>query len=134
MIALYSAERTMSTLMAKNSFSQDISYEQRIGQYVKFAKELLFHDFKHHPCTQPKAVLKYQAIRDGLMLSHTIGILLEQLFLFIYHGGFELFLIHTDQLLYPLEEMPYSVGSILPYQNSSRNLIPHPPHKSFLGG
>ena len=52
---------------------------------------LFFHDFQHHPCTQPKAVLKYQAIRDGLMLSHTIGILLEQLFLLVRHGSFKLF-------------------------------------------
>lgn len=31
----------------------------------------------------------------------------------------------------PVED---SVGSILPYQNSSRILISHPPRRSFLGG
>ena len=98
---------------------------------------LIFHNLKHHPGTQPKAVLEDQTIRDGLILPYTIGVLLEQFFLLVRHGSFELFFIPADQLLqllYSLEEVSYSVGSILPYQNSSNSFIPHPPRRSFHGG
>ena len=61
--------------------------------------QLFFHDFQHHPGTQLKAVLEYQAICDGLMLSYTIRVLLKQFFLFVRHGGFELFFVPADQLL-----------------------------------
>ena len=64
-------------------------------QYV----QLFFHDFQHHPGTQLKAVLEYQAIRDGLIFSHTVRIFLEQFFLIVSHGSSELFFIPTDQLL-----------------------------------
>ena len=33
-----------------------------------------------------------------------------------------------------LDDVSYSVGSILPNQNSSSNLIQHPPHKPVPGG
>ena len=62
--------------------------------------DLVFlHDFQHHPGTQLEAILEYQAIRDGLILPYTIGVLLEQFFLLVRHGSFELFFIPADQLL-----------------------------------
>ena len=40
-----------------------------------------------------------------------------------------------DLELYSLQAFgSYSVGSMLPYQNSSRSLIRHPPQRSALGG
>ena len=42
--------------------------------------------------------------------------------------------ISSSSFLYSLQEdVSYSVGSILPYQSSSRILIPHPHHRSILG-
>lgn len=39
--------------------------------------------------------------------------------------------ISSTNFLYSLlEDVSYSVGSMLPYQNSSRILIPHPPRRS----
>ncbi len=49
--------------------------------------QLFFHDFQHHPGTQPKAVLEDQAIRDGLILPYTIDVLLEQFFLLVCQGS-----------------------------------------------
>ena len=63
-----------------------------------FLRILLFHDFQHHSGTQLKAILEYQAICDGLMLSYTIRVLLKQFFLLVRHGGLELFFVPTDQL------------------------------------
>ena len=62
-----------------------------------FHKKL--HDFQHHPGTQFKAVLEYQALRDGLILPYTIGVLLKQFFLLVRHGSFEFYFIPADQLL-----------------------------------
>ena len=43
--------------------------------------------------------------------------------------------ISSTNFLYSLlEDVSYSVGSILPYQNSSRILIQQPPHKPVPGG
>ena len=41
---------------------------------------------------------KDQAICISLMLSHTIGVFLKQLFLLVRHGGFELFFVPANQL------------------------------------
>ena len=44
-------------------------------------------------------------------------------------------LISSNSFLYSLQEdVSYSVGSMLPYQNSSRILIRHPPRRSFHEG
>ena len=59
---------------------------------------LFFHDFQHRLGTQLKAVLKDQAICNGLIFSHTIYVFLKQLFLLICRGSFEFFFIPTDQL------------------------------------
>ena len=60
--------------------------------------QLFFHDFQHHPGTQLKAVLENQAICNDLIFSHTIGVFLKQFFLFVCHGGTELFFVPEDQL------------------------------------
>ncbi|SFJ67599.1 hypothetical protein SAMN02910435_02575, partial [Ruminococcaceae bacterium D5] len=55
-----------------------VSIQQRppvIGGRCNF--QLFFHYFQHHPGTQLKAVLENQAVCDGLMLSHTIGVFLK---------------------------------------------------------
>lgn len=57
----------------------------------------------------------------------------------LYYQGdrsFSSFLqISSNSFLYSLQEdVSYSVGSMLPYQNSSRILIRHPPRRSFHEG
>ena len=97
---------------------------------------LFSHDFYHNPCAQLETVLEDQAICNCLTLPHTIVVLLKQFFLLVRHGGFKFSSfrqISSCSFLYSLQEnVSYSVGSIFPYQNSSRILIPHPPHRSFL--
>ena len=44
------------------------------------------------------AVLKDQAIRDCLIFSNTIVVLLKPFFLFVRHGGTEFFFVPADQL------------------------------------
>ena len=60
---------------------------------------LFFHDFQHHSGTQLKAVLEYQALRNGLMFSDTIRVFLEQCFLFVRHSYSEFFFIPANQFL-----------------------------------
>ena len=43
-------------------------------------------------------VRENQAICNNLIFSHTIGVFLKQFFLFVRHGGTELFLVPEDQL------------------------------------
>ena len=62
------------------------------------AISVIFHDFQNHSGTQLEAVLEDQAICDNLIFPHTIGVFLKQLFLFVRHGGTELFFIPADQL------------------------------------
>ena len=57
---------------------------------------LFFHDFQHHSGTQLKSVLEYEAICNDLIFSHTVGVFLKQFFLFVRHGGFELFFVPED--------------------------------------
>ena len=49
--------------------------------------QLFLHDFQHHSGPQLEAVLKDQAIGNGLKLVHAIRVLLKQFLLLIRHDG-----------------------------------------------
>ena len=70
------------------------------GLFFIYSKSdlLFFHDFQHHPGTQLEAILEYQAICDGSILSYAIRVLLKQFFLLIRHAGTEFFFVPADQL------------------------------------
>ena len=74
-----------------------------------------------------------------LGLTDAAGVFLKQLLLLIRRGGFEFFFVSADRILqFPVilagGEVAYSVGSIFPYQNSSKMLIPCPPRRLARGG
>ena len=79
-----------------NSISRAINNCPADGNLVDIA--LFFHDLKHHPCTQLKAVLEQQVLRYSLKLPYTILIPGEQLLLFIRYGGPKFFLVPVNQL------------------------------------
>ena len=88
---IFAFRNIISVLSKKKGLVPDLSTSP--AWYIR----LFFHDFQHHSGSQLKAVLEDQAIRDGLMLSHTIGVFLKQFFLLIRQSGFELFFVSTYQ-------------------------------------
>ena len=80
---------------------------------------------------QTEATLEQQALSHGLMPSNSVCMPGQQFLLLIRHDWhkFSPFLVINlrDSLNVLQADVSYSIGSILPYQNSSKILIPHPP-------
>ena len=66
------------------------------GGLLRFV-QLFFHDFQHYSGTQLKAVLEQQALCYGLIFTDSICVSGEQFFLFVRHGGLELFFVPANQ-------------------------------------
>ena len=93
------------------------------------------HHFQHHSAAQAEAILEQQALGHNLIFPDTVCILGKEFPLFPLSwlpavlSSFRL--INWSSSLYSLpEEVSYSAGSMLPYQNSSKIFITSPSIKS----
>lgn len=99
---------------------------------------IYFHDLNHHSGTQLKAALEQQALYHSLMFMHSFRYRENKFFCssVMVARSFSSFLVIKWRASFSSLQVDvlYSVGSIFPYQNSSKILIPHYPHRSFPGG